>query len=172
MPSTDRNLELKARHRWLSPYHRRLCINRPSKLSRLTDDCVGERVKLPVSALQPIYFLLLHLYYVCCQAHPPTSNYHNNIMPGECYKLRNSSLRDYARPFALPTSSYNKIIMTRAGLDITACSWTLPVWLVPSVFAPVVHTTLSVSVIHLSSVCAHTCSVSVSYFVGNLIIKL
>jgi hypothetical protein len=45
MPSTDRKLELKARHRWLRPSHRRLCINRPSKLSRLTEDCVGERVK-------------------------------------------------------------------------------------------------------------------------------
>jgi hypothetical protein len=44
MPSTDRMLELKARHQWLRPSHRRLCINRPSKFSRLTDNCVGERV--------------------------------------------------------------------------------------------------------------------------------
>jgi hypothetical protein len=45
MPSTDRKLQLKARHRWLRPSHRRLCINRPSKLSRLTGGCVGQRVK-------------------------------------------------------------------------------------------------------------------------------
>jgi hypothetical protein len=45
MPPTYRKLDLKSRHRWLRPSHRRLCINRPSKLSRLTDDCVGERIK-------------------------------------------------------------------------------------------------------------------------------
>jgi hypothetical protein len=44
MPSTERKRELKARHRWLRPSHSRLCINRPSEISRLTDGCVGQGV--------------------------------------------------------------------------------------------------------------------------------
>jgi hypothetical protein len=48
MPSTDRKLELKSRHRWLRPSHSWLCINRPSKPGRLTAGCVGQRVKIAI----------------------------------------------------------------------------------------------------------------------------
>jgi hypothetical protein len=56
MPSSDRKLELKARHWWLRPSHSRLCINRASEFGRLTAGCVGERVK-------GTFFFWKDLYY-------------------------------------------------------------------------------------------------------------
>jgi hypothetical protein len=58
MPSTDRKLESKARHRWLRPPHRRLCINQNNELSRLTGSCVGQRVKYTEMEGQQIESLL------------------------------------------------------------------------------------------------------------------
>jgi hypothetical protein len=78
MPSTDRKLELKAWHRWLRPPHRRLCINRPSELSRLTGGCVGQRVNVPGCATAILFYFVTSnfiprwytkgLYRTACQA--------------------------------------------------------------------------------------------------------
>jgi hypothetical protein len=67
MPSTERKLQLKARHRWLRPSHRRLCINRPSKLSRLTGGCVGQRVndQLYEKCTNSHWHTWIHSYIQC-----------------------------------------------------------------------------------------------------------
>jgi hypothetical protein len=129
--------------------------------------------KLSDSTPQSTDFHRLHTYYrpICCPPHPPHLNHHINVTWGEGYKLRSSSLRHYIRPFVWPTSSYNKIIMSQAVFRLTVCSWTVPVWLVPSILAQWFISQCVVLLSCLSSACSLYMFSQRLHFVGDLVIK-